>query len=137
MLVTRTRGRSSMEISCAFPTTLESHEHIALAEELGFERAWLYDTPQQSPRRLDDARAGGGADGAHRARPRRAGAEPAPPDGQRGGDGGAGGPRARPRRGGVRDGLHRPAGDGLPRDSVEVHGRLRPRLPGPAGGETI
>ena len=38
-----------MEISCAFPTTLESHEHIALAEELGFERAWLYDTPQQSP----------------------------------------------------------------------------------------
>ena len=38
-----------MEISCAFPTTLRSHEHIALAEELGFERAWLYDTPQQSP----------------------------------------------------------------------------------------
>src|SRR4051794_27732313 len=38
-----------MEISCAFPTTLESHEHIALAEELGFARAWLYDTPQQSP----------------------------------------------------------------------------------------
>jgi 5,10-methylenetetrahydromethanopterin reductase len=38
-----------MEISCAFPTTLESHEHIALAEALGYERAWLYDTPQQSP----------------------------------------------------------------------------------------
>ena len=38
-----------MEISCAFPTTLSSHEHIALAEELGYERAWLYDTPQQSP----------------------------------------------------------------------------------------
>src|SRR3954453_14296331 len=38
-----------MEISCAFPTTLESHEQIALAEELGFDRAWLYDTPQQSP----------------------------------------------------------------------------------------
>jgi 5,10-methylenetetrahydromethanopterin reductase len=38
-----------MEISCAFPTTLESHEHIALAEELGYQRAWLYDTPQQSP----------------------------------------------------------------------------------------
>src|SRR3954454_13130413 len=49
MLVARSRGRSSMEISCAFPTTLESHEHIALAEELGYERAWLYDTPQQSP----------------------------------------------------------------------------------------
>jgi 5,10-methylenetetrahydromethanopterin reductase len=38
-----------MKISCAFPTTLDSHEHIALAEELGYEHAWLYDTPQQSP----------------------------------------------------------------------------------------
>jgi 5,10-methylenetetrahydromethanopterin reductase len=38
-----------MKVSCAFPTTLESHEHVALAEELGYERAWLYDTPQQSP----------------------------------------------------------------------------------------
>ena len=38
-----------MKISCAFPTTLESHENIALAEELGYEFAWLYDTPQQSP----------------------------------------------------------------------------------------
>src|SRR3712207_5607607 len=38
-----------MDISCAFPTTLDLHKHIALAEELGFERAWLYDTPQQSP----------------------------------------------------------------------------------------
>jgi len=28
-----------MKISCAFPTTLDSHEDIALAEELGFERA--------------------------------------------------------------------------------------------------
>jgi len=38
-----------MQISCAFPTTVRSHEHIVLAEELGYERAWLYDTPQQSP----------------------------------------------------------------------------------------
>src|SRR3978361_893204 len=37
-----------MEISCAFPTTLDSPEHVALAERLGYERAWLYDTPQQS-----------------------------------------------------------------------------------------
>ncbi len=28
---------------------MDSPEHIALAEELGYERAWLYDTPQQSP----------------------------------------------------------------------------------------
>ena len=38
-----------MEISCAFPTTLDSPRHIALAEQLGYGRAWLYDTPQQSP----------------------------------------------------------------------------------------
>jgi 5,10-methylenetetrahydromethanopterin reductase len=42
-------GEFRMEISCAFPTTLESPAHIALAEQLGFDRAWLYDTPQQSP----------------------------------------------------------------------------------------
>jgi 5,10-methylenetetrahydromethanopterin reductase len=38
-----------MQISCAFPTTLDSPEQIVLAEALGFDRAWLYDTPQQSP----------------------------------------------------------------------------------------
>src|SRR3954471_15397778 len=38
-----------MKISCAFPTTLDSHDDIRIAEELGYERAWLYDTPQQSP----------------------------------------------------------------------------------------
>jgi 5,10-methylenetetrahydromethanopterin reductase len=38
-----------MRISFASPTTLDSAEHVALAEELGYERAWLYDTPQQSP----------------------------------------------------------------------------------------
>src|SRR4051812_22966959 len=38
-----------MHISFATPTTLESPEHVALAEELGYQRAWFYDTPQQSP----------------------------------------------------------------------------------------
>jgi len=38
-----------MEISCAFPTTLSSAADIAVAEELGYDRAWLYDTPQNSP----------------------------------------------------------------------------------------
>lgn len=38
-----------MDISCAFPTTLDTPEHIAVAEELGYVRAWVYDTPQQSP----------------------------------------------------------------------------------------
>src|SRR5436305_5670359 len=38
-----------MEVSCAFPTALDSPDNIALAEQLGFDRAWVYDTPQQSP----------------------------------------------------------------------------------------
>lgn len=38
-----------MHVSCAFPTTLDTPEHVAVAEDLGYERAWLYDTPQQSP----------------------------------------------------------------------------------------
>src|SRR4051812_34144862 len=43
------KGVVRMDISCAFPTTLDSPAHVALAEEVGYERAWLYDTPQQSP----------------------------------------------------------------------------------------
>jgi 5,10-methylenetetrahydromethanopterin reductase len=38
-----------MDVSCAFPTALDSPAHIAVAEELGYRRAWVYDTPQQSP----------------------------------------------------------------------------------------
>jgi 5,10-methylenetetrahydromethanopterin reductase len=38
-----------MKISCASPTTMDSPDHVVLAEELGYDRAWLYDTPQQSP----------------------------------------------------------------------------------------
>ncbi|WP_285654714.1 LLM class flavin-dependent oxidoreductase [Actinomycetospora sp. NBRC 106375] len=38
-----------MDVSVAFPTALSSPDDIALAEELGYARAWVYDTPQQSP----------------------------------------------------------------------------------------
>jgi 5,10-methylenetetrahydromethanopterin reductase len=38
-----------MDISCQFATSLLSPEHIAVAEELGYRRAWLFDTPAQSP----------------------------------------------------------------------------------------
>jgi 5,10-methylenetetrahydromethanopterin reductase len=38
-----------ISVSAAFATTLDTPEHVALAEQLGFARAWLYDTPQQSP----------------------------------------------------------------------------------------
>ena len=38
-----------MQISAQFSTSLDSPIHIATAEELGYDRAWLHDTPQQSP----------------------------------------------------------------------------------------
>jgi 5,10-methylenetetrahydromethanopterin reductase len=38
-----------VDVSCAFPTALSSPDDIALAESLGYARAWVYDTPQQSP----------------------------------------------------------------------------------------
>jgi 5,10-methylenetetrahydromethanopterin reductase len=38
-----------MEISCAFATSLDTPEHIELAEKLGFARAWCYDSPAIYP----------------------------------------------------------------------------------------
>jgi 5,10-methylenetetrahydromethanopterin reductase len=34
-----------MDVSCAFTTSLDTPEHIALAERLGYRRAWCYDSP--------------------------------------------------------------------------------------------
>jgi len=34
-----------MDISCAFPPIPGTPDHIALAEQLGYRRAWVYDTP--------------------------------------------------------------------------------------------
>ena len=34
-----------MDLSCAFPPGVATPDHIALAESLGFRRAWCYDTP--------------------------------------------------------------------------------------------
>ena len=38
-----------MKISAQFATSLHSDEHIATAEHLGYDRAWLFDSPHQSP----------------------------------------------------------------------------------------
>ncbi len=38
-----------MDVSCQFATSLHSPEHIAIAEQAGYHRAWLHDTPAQSP----------------------------------------------------------------------------------------
>lgn len=38
-----------MQISAQFSTSLDSPRHIAVAEKLGYSRAWLHDTPQQGP----------------------------------------------------------------------------------------
>jgi 5,10-methylenetetrahydromethanopterin reductase len=34
-----------LEMSCAFNTSLDSHEHARIAEALGYRRAWFYDSP--------------------------------------------------------------------------------------------
>ena len=33
-----------MEISCSFATSLDTPDHIAIAERLGYRRAWCYGT---------------------------------------------------------------------------------------------
>jgi 5,10-methylenetetrahydromethanopterin reductase len=38
-----------MEISCAFATSSDTPTHVELAEELGYQRAWLYDSPALYP----------------------------------------------------------------------------------------
>jgi 5,10-methylenetetrahydromethanopterin reductase len=34
-----------MKLSCAFATSVNTPEHVRIAEELGYQRAWLYDSP--------------------------------------------------------------------------------------------
>ena len=38
-----------MEFSCAFATSLDTPEHIRIAEALGYRRAWAYDSPALYP----------------------------------------------------------------------------------------
>jgi len=38
-----------IKISAQFATSLDSPEHIAIAEHLGYERAWLFDNPHEDP----------------------------------------------------------------------------------------
>ena len=38
-----------MDISCAFATSMQTAEHVHVAEELGFVRAWAYDSPALYP----------------------------------------------------------------------------------------
>jgi 5,10-methylenetetrahydromethanopterin reductase len=39
----------SLTISCAFATSMDTPDHAVVAEELGYERAWLYDSPALYP----------------------------------------------------------------------------------------
>jgi len=39
----------SIKLSCAFATSNSSHEHARIAEGLGYERAWFYDSPALYP----------------------------------------------------------------------------------------
>lgn len=40
---------AGVEISCALATSMQSAEHIRIAEELGYVRAWAYDSPALYP----------------------------------------------------------------------------------------
>jgi 5,10-methylenetetrahydromethanopterin reductase len=40
---------ASMKISAQFATSLHSPDHIAAAERLGYDRAWLFDIPHEGP----------------------------------------------------------------------------------------
>ena len=35
----------AIKLACAFATSISSHEHARVAESLGYERAWFYDSP--------------------------------------------------------------------------------------------
>jgi 5,10-methylenetetrahydromethanopterin reductase len=39
----------SLTLSCAFATSMATPDHVAVAESLGYERAWLYDSPALYP----------------------------------------------------------------------------------------
>lgn len=39
----------SLKLSCAFATSLQSHQHARIAEDLGYERAFFYDSPALYP----------------------------------------------------------------------------------------
>lgn len=45
----RARLLDPMELSAAFPPSLHTPEHVAAAEDLGYARAWLYDSPALYP----------------------------------------------------------------------------------------
>ena len=38
-----------LDISCAFATSMATPDHVAVAEQLGYRRAWLYDSPALYP----------------------------------------------------------------------------------------
>src|SRR5947209_8556603 len=38
-----------MDISCAFATSMSTPDHVVAAEQIGYRRAWLYDSPALYP----------------------------------------------------------------------------------------
>jgi 5,10-methylenetetrahydromethanopterin reductase len=39
----------ALDLSCAFATSMATPDHVVVAEDLGYERAWLYDSPALYP----------------------------------------------------------------------------------------
>ncbi len=119
-----------MKVSAQFATSLQSPEHIAAAERLGYDRAWLFDIPHESPdvwmmlalgaERTTTIGLGPGVLVPTLRHPMvnaSATAALACP---------------RPGRGRVRHRLRRRQGAGLRPGQLVVSGRLRPRVPRPA-----
>jgi len=48
----------ALQVSCAFAPTNQTPDLIARAEQIGYQRAWVYDTPALQRRPLDDPRPG-------------------------------------------------------------------------------
>src|ERR1700730_3640473 len=116
-----------MDISCAFATSMDTPDHIAEAERLGYVRAWCYDSPALYP----DVWMVLALAAARTRRPR---AEPAPSHGERSGDRHARAAGARAGRGRDRLGLHGANGARAATDGVARLRRLRAGAPrAPAG----
>ena len=109
-----------MEISCAFPPGPHVVDHIVEAERLGYERAWLFDSPALYGDIWVIAALAAAAHVAHRARARGARSESSPPVGAGERDRHARAARAGTGRGRDRYRLHRSHGDGAEAAHVGV-----------------
>ena len=116
-------------LACAFPPSHDLPSYARRAEELGYERVWVFDSPAlYGDIWIALARVGRGHR-TDRPRHRRRHTEPAPRDGDRVGHRVGRRDRAGPPRGRVRHRIHRPQHDGAARNAVDRPRRVRAAAP--------